>query len=121
MTDLNELYPSKYLSAADLKGKKVTMTIKAVVIEEFEDNGGKVKKPIAYFKEGGDKGLVCNKTNAMTIARIAGKTNTDDWTGVRITLFPTMVQFGGKVTEAIRIEPPMAAVPVKELNDEIPW
>ncbi|WP_419697207.1 hypothetical protein ACN2CC_17805 [Mesorhizobium muleiense] len=38
-----------------------------------------VKKPIAYFKEGGGKGLVLNKTNAMTVATITGKTGRLDW------------------------------------------
>lgn len=141
MADLNKLFPSKFLSAPDLKGKKVTATIKSVVIEKFDDSGRKVEKPIIYFKDGGEKGLVCNKTNAMTVARITGKTDTDDWVGARVTLFGAMVQFGGKVTEAIRIEkpdepivaavtkpiptetPPTAAVQgvARELDDDIPW
>ncbi|TIT29491.1 MAG: hypothetical protein E5W86_02300 [Mesorhizobium sp.] len=108
MPELKDIYPSKYLSASDLKGKKVTVTIKAVHLEDFEENGRKVQKPILYF-HGADKGLVCNKTNAMTVANITGKTDTDDWLGARITLFPTMVSFGGKVTDAIRIEKPTSA------------
>lgn len=143
MPQLSKLYPSKYLSAPDLKGKKATVTITEVGFELFDDDGKKVEKPIAYFKEG-KKGLVLNKTNALTIANIAGETDTDNWPGVRVTLYPTMVQFGGKVTDAIRIEkpipadapvvgavpkpippdtPPKAAVEViaEKLDDDIPW
>ncbi len=143
----NELYPSKYLSAADLQNRDVIVTIVKVEMEEFEDNGRKVPKPVVHF-QGSPKAMIFNKTNATTVADITGQDNTDHWGGARICLYPTMVQFGSKMTEAIRVKrppestavppvlPAAPAVPAEavsapvaaanpqadaELNDEIPW
>lgn len=139
MATMNEFYPSKYVSAFDLNGKKVTVSIDHVLSGDFDDNGRVVKKPVVYFKNA-VKGLVCNKTNFAAIVLITGKSNSDDWTGARITLVPTMVSFNGKMTESIRVEKPeerggggaptVAAVPVnpvpapavaEDLDDEIPF
>ncbi|MEK1891672.1 MAG: hypothetical protein AAAB35_29765 [Phyllobacterium sp.] len=138
MATMNDFYPSKYLSASDLKGKKITVTIDHVQGEDFDDHGRVVKKPVVYFKKA-DKGLVCNKTNFAAIVLITGKPNSDDWTGACITLVPTMVSFNGKMTEAIRVEkpeergdgvriaapvPPSSAPPPAvaiDLDDEIPF
>ncbi|MEK1886054.1 MAG: hypothetical protein AAAB35_00440 [Phyllobacterium sp.] len=137
MATMNELYPSKYLSAPDLNGKKVTVTIDHVQVEDFDDHGRVIKKPVVYFKNA-VKGLVCNKTNFAAIVLITGKPNSDDWTGARITLVATMVSFNGKMTESIRVEKPeergggapTAPVPVSpvpppadalDLDDEIPF
>ena len=49
-------------------------------------------KWVCYF-DGTDKGLVLNKTNLNTIARLYGD-DTDLWIGKPITLFATEVQFG---------------------------
>ncbi len=99
----NELYPSKYLSAADLQNRDVIVTIVKVEMEEFEDNGRKVPKPVVHF-QGSPKAMIFNKTNATTVADITGQDNTDHWGGARICLYPTMVQFGSKMTEAIRVK-----------------
>ena len=138
MPTLEQIYRSKYVPASDLKGKKVTVTIDHVQLEDFDDHGRVVKKPVVYFKNA-DRGLVCNKTNFAAIVLITGRPNSDDWTGARITLVPTMVSFNGKMTEAIRVEKPeergggaptVAPIPVspvpapavaEELDDEIPF
>ncbi len=103
MPTISELYPSKYLSAADLQNKDVAVTINRVEMEEFEDNGRKVTKPVVYF-QGSAKAMIFNKTNATTVADITGQDDTDHWGGARICLYPTMVQFGSKMTEAIRVK-----------------
>ena len=105
MPTLDELYPSKYLKASDLQGKDCTVTIDKVVIEEFEDRGGKTKKPLLHFKET-DKAFVSNKTNSKIIGKFCGH-NTDEWPGNRVTLYPTVVDFAGDQVDAIRgKEPP---------------
>ena len=127
MPKLSELYPSKYLSAADLDNKEAVTEITEVTIEEFENDGQKRQKPLCHFK-GSSKGLVLNKTNAITIAEIADSDDTADWPGTRVCLYSTMVNFGSKMTEAIRIRKPGqdAAQPVapktvaEELNDSLP-
>lgn len=108
MAKLNDLYPSKWLTAADLKNQEVIATISSITTEEFEDNGKKSTKPVCNF-QGVDKALILNKTNAFMIQEITGHDDTDNWIGVQVSLYPTMVQFGAKMTEAIRIKRPPAA------------
>lgn len=107
MTSIDELDSiSNSLKAADLDGSEVTLKIKSYVIKEFDETSRdgetyKAKKPIFSF-EGTDKTFVCNKTNRNAIAYAYGK-EMDDWIGKDITLFPTIVPFGDKQVEAIRV------------------
>jgi hypothetical protein len=95
---IGEVFPSKYLKAADLQGRNVTVEIKHVELEEVGSD--RETRPVIYFV-GKDKGLVLNKTNADVIGAIAGD-ETDDWVGVKIVLFETMASFQGKPMPAIR-------------------
>jgi len=106
MTSIDELSPpSNSLKAEDLEGDEVALTIKSYTVREFDqEKEGRhytVKKPIFSF-ENTDKTLVCNKTNMQAIAYAYGK-EMDGWLGKQITLFPTMVPFGDKMVEAIRV------------------
>ena len=108
MTSIDDLSPPKNtLAAADLEGGEVTLTIKSYVVKEFNEEDKKtgdhyiVRKPIFSFEES-EKSFVCNKTNREAIAYAYGK-EMDDWIGKPITLFPTIVPFGDKKVEAIRV------------------
>jgi hypothetical protein len=96
-----------YLYAFDLEGKDRTLTIERVIGGELTANGGKKsKKPLLYFRESkSGKPLALNSTNAKTIASIYGSNDTDDWIGKRVTLYPTVTQFGSEQVECIRIRP----------------
>ena len=63
---MSEAYPTKYISAPDLKGKEPTVTIANVLMEDI---GSAEMKPVLYFQRK-TKGLVLNKTNASIIAMI---------------------------------------------------
>jgi hypothetical protein len=102
MANINSLYPSNYLKAADLQGKAIRVGIARIVAERI----GNDDKNVMYF-QGKQKGMVLNKTNAFTIAQAFGP-ETDNWTGAEIELFPAWVDFQGKQTEAIRIRVPAA-------------
>lgn len=97
------LYPSKYLRAADLRGRDVTVTIRDIDPrgELQMRNGKKEHKPVVSFKES-DKLWVMNVTCARIIAKVHGNEITS-WLGKRVTLYPTMVACGGQQVEAIRI------------------
>lgn len=97
----SDAFPSKYIAAADLQDKDVVVKITHVTTEEI----GNKQKFICYFA-GGKKGLVLNKTNWNTIVRITGRDDSDDWTGMEICLFPTMVDFQGDSVAAVRIKAP---------------
>ena len=104
--NINEMFPSKYLRAADLQGMKVPVTISGVSMTEFEDNGKKESKAVIHF-EGKEKGMVMNKTNAMTIAAAYGD-DTDNWPGQKVILYSAKVNFGGEMKDALRVELPQA-------------
>lgn len=78
-----------------------TYTMKSVSVETVGQGAEQEEKPVVYFEET-DKGLLLNKTNANTIAQLHGP-ETDGWPGKQITLFATDVDFGGKMTLAIRV------------------
>ena len=99
MTTLNDLFPSKYLKAADIGESDLIVTIKKLVKEELGQD--RDEKPVLYFSET-DKGLVLNKTNAESIAAIYGN-DLGGWVGKRIALYATEVSFAGKVSMGIRV------------------
>jgi hypothetical protein len=100
------LFPSKYLTAEDLKGKDVTVTINKVVREDLAmvAPGGKraIKKGTTVHFEKASKALVINVTNADSIAAMYG-TKAEDWVGKKITLYPTTTMFGREMVTCIRI------------------
>lgn len=96
------MFPSDYLSAVEFKGRDVTLTVTGVKMEELKMKGGKAEsKPVLTFKETKKK-LVCNKTNADSIAQMYG-TEATAWVGKRVTLFPTKTQCGRDTVDCIRV------------------
>lgn len=95
--DINAAFPSKYVRASDLGGRDVRVTIDYVEMEMIQDD----EKPVVYFK-GKNKAMVLNRINSQTIATMHG-TNTDNWGGREIVLFPARDRFGGKMVDCIRV------------------
>jgi hypothetical protein len=101
---LTEMFPSNLLKAQDVTdaGGEMPLVIKSVEMREFDtDDGGKEKKPVVHFD--GEKRMVLNKTNAGIIAGIHGD-DTDLWANKEVTLIVQEVQFGNKMTPAIRVK-----------------
>jgi len=96
---VSEAYPSKYLSAADLQGREVKVTIGQIDFEALPD--GK-RKPVIYFHNK-SKGLVVNKTNANTMSDMFGD-EMDDWLEKEIVLYSTRAEYQGKRVDAIRVK-----------------
>ena len=94
---LDDIYPSIYMRADDLKGEDVVFTIREVDRREFDDG----TKPVCWFEES-SKGLILNRTNFKSIVKLHGA-ESDDWQGKLITLFGTEVAFRGTPTLAIRV------------------
>jgi len=120
---ISKAFTSKFLRAADIDEIKDEATDTAVVtvdrIEMQEVGTDQQEKPVLYFK-GIDPGLVLNKTNSSTLAKLLGD-ETDDWEGKKIGLFTTEVDFSGQMVLAIRVRlklPKQAAKPVAVPTDD---
>lgn len=86
--DWDELYPGRFIKASDFKGKKVTMRIASVKIEELiGDKGPQVKGVMGFEKT--EKQLALNKTNGICLKEMFGK-KVQEWVGHRVTLFASI-------------------------------
>ena len=100
--NINEAFPSKYLKAADIKGKPpVRVVIESIKLEQMEENKPDSIKPVIHF-EGKKLGFACNKTNAAMITHSYGP-ETDNWIGKAIELRCEPVAFQGKIVDSIRV------------------
>jgi len=114
-----DLFPTRFVAAADLNGKSFTLTIRSVTLEDMQSHDQKtVTKPCLWFSNA-TKGMILNKTNTMIIAAMYGP-ETDQWAGKRITIYATKVRAFGKLEEAVRVReevpptPPAASAQVEE-------
>jgi len=98
---LGEAFPSNFMKADDLQGRDILVTIKDVKMEELGQGHDKEQKLVLSFR-GKSKKLVCNKTNAKTIAKLFGD-ETDDWIGKTIIIGPREVEYQGDQVWAIRV------------------
>lgn len=98
----SEAYPSLYLSAEDLDGKDVTVTIAGIELVEL-GQGQKKEQKLCMTMTGKKKGFIVNKTNAKTLEKILGTDETDEWIGRRVILSPREVEFQGDMVLSIRV------------------
>jgi hypothetical protein len=101
---LHDAFGGDFLKALDLggiDGQDAKVRISAVKLWRGDDGKNKIIVSFAGKK----KSLLCNKTNAKTIARAYGD-ETDNWIGQPVILFVTMVDFRGDQVEAIRVRIP---------------
>jgi hypothetical protein len=135
----DDLYPTNYVSVADLNGKPCTLTIAAVTREEMPD--GKMKPALSF--KGAQKRFLLNRTNGNTLRELFGEP--DRWVGQRVELYGTTTSFQGRMVPCVRVRPASppgapaapAATPVfhgpqaaaaaaqqpldQQLDDEIPF
>src|SRR5882757_10363183 len=85
-TVYDQLYPGRFIKAQELLGKKVTLTISDIELEDLiGDTGAAQTKCIISFKETPKKLVAC-KTNGLCIKEMFGK-ELANWMGKRVTLF----------------------------------
>ena len=96
------LFPGRFLKADMFKGKKVTLTIKAIFGEDMTDAEDQTKPEwIVQFVEKPFE-WVMNKTGAYCLFRMWGG-NPQSWIGHKVTLFPKAGTWFGEKGEAIRV------------------
>lgn len=103
--NINSAFKSNYLKHSDLNGKRVMVTMERVEVETVGQGKDAEEKPVLYFK-GHERGLVLNKTNALSISEIVGSEETDQWTGHKIVLHQDKTMFGTKMVDCIRVMAP---------------
>ena len=112
--DINEAFPSKYIKSAEIGDNRIAVTIRSVTMQDVGDGD---TKPVIYFNEA-EKGLVCNRTNANTLADAYGS-DTDQWVGKPTELFCIDVDYQGRLTKGIRLSvPAVLAKPVADFSNE---
>lgn len=99
--DFDQLYPGRFLKSGELLGKKRTVTIDDVEIDELEGEKGKKIQGIIFLKET-EKQILLNKTNGLCLRGMFGR-KLGDWKGKRITIYQDSVRFGPDMVDAIRI------------------
>jgi hypothetical protein len=129
----DEVFPSRYLRAADLKGKPHIVTIESAPYETLKGLDGKENKKIVLYFKNAEKTLPLNATNFDAACDATGCPDTEEWAGQRIELYPTRTTMGGKPVDCIRIRRPSASrpaptavspppsPPADEMSDEIPF
>lgn len=111
-----EIFPSDWLGSIDLAGRDLTVEIEKVERAElFNRETNKKTVKLALRFKGQQKGMVCNRTNATSIAAalasVLGKdtdgksqsTKAERWVGQKITLYPTTCRAFGETQSCIRV------------------
>ena len=95
-----------HLQAADLQGRAITLTIRAVDTAEVYDERAKARtsKPILHF-QGAKKYLILSPTNRKSLIRAFGN-DCQLCVGQKVTLQAVEVKAFGKATMPIRISIP---------------
>ena len=98
--DAKKLFPTNYICDDDLGDRDITLTMSTVKMEAMPDGS---MKAVLYFHEA-QKGMTLNKVNGSRIIAMYGS-ETDDWMGKRVTLYPSETTFQGDVVGCVRVRP----------------
>ena len=135
MAKRDDVFPSKYLKAADLGDEPITVTIASATQEVLKNPEGKEQSKTVLSFKGAKKVLPLNMTNWDRVAEICGD-DSDDWAGQKIELYASETQMGGKIVACIRVRTPeeaelkvkpakvskpKPAAPADDMDDEIPF
>lgn len=117
MADYRSMFDREYVGSWDLpRGQDAIVVIREVKAATLTNGTKSNKKPVLFF-EGKEKGMVCNKTNAKTVAALYGNDVTA-WIGKPIALYVSETRdpsSGGNI-DCIRIRP-TAPTPKRSAKD----
>lgn len=110
---ISELYPSKWLRAADLNGRSFVVTILVVSLEELRNPRTHKNELKAVLDFGRSKRMALNPTQCWAIADIAQDEHFSAWPDTRITISPGLAH-NGKRTIVISPAPAPQVTAVDE-------
>jgi hypothetical protein len=99
----SDVFPSKYVSSADVDGREIELVIQSVEMEDVSDGE---QKAVMYFNKG-TKGMVLNMTNWTTLEDAYGA-DSEAWIGQPVILTVERTTFKGKPTKGLRLKIPQA-------------
>lgn len=106
-TTVDQVFPSKWLRADDLVkygAQGVAVTVERAEAEYLRQMDGTHQwKPVVYFV-GASRALICNVTQARSLAAVAGSETISDWAGARVVLAAGVAK-NGKNTIIVRAAP----------------
>jgi hypothetical protein len=108
--DLDQLYGSKFLSAADVGDKKIRTRIAKIRKEMLQQQSGQPRGKLVIYFTTLEKGMVLNATNKNLLVEKLGK-NPADWIGTDVGILTENTTFAGKPTKGLRLHvlsPPKA-------------
>ena len=114
MTSFDQMFPSKYLSASDLDGEPMRVTISGLEPAQMRD--GTTKYVLSF--DGQKKGLILNVTNGKTLAKGFGK-DSGLWLGKEVELYAIDTEYSGEPCKGLRLRKP-DMIPAMDPNDDIP-
>lgn len=101
MPDFNDMFPSKYMKSADLKGGEFRVCVSGIQQEQVQDSPPE-QRWVIYFQST-EKGMILNVTNGRMLANLFGQ-DTDSWIGQYVVLYAAQTQTpDGKPTLGLRI------------------
>jgi hypothetical protein len=106
MVTKDQVFPSRYLKAEDIKGRPAVLVIEHANPELLKNNEGISKDKLVLYFKGHKKALVVNTTNFDSIIDITGEVDSDNWISHSIELYPTTTMMAGKKVDCIRIRAP---------------
>ena len=83
---VGDLYPSPWLHADDLDGRRVRVTVARVDIEGIRQRDGTIQPRAVVTFEKATKRLILNKTQCQALLKVAGSERFAEWPGVTATL-----------------------------------
>ncbi len=99
--DVNQMFPSKYLKGAELRGP-VTVTIAGIKQEQtYKPGTGQVDAYVLWCEKA-TRGIVLSRPLALSISEALDEPDTDKWPGKAITLYPQPMRVAGRDLVAIR-------------------
>jgi hypothetical protein len=116
--DFDDIYGSKYFSAADLHGEMIRRKIGKVEIGDLREKDGSNKRKFIVYFNGVDKPLVLNRTNAQKLAAALGKDRTA-WVGVLVELYAEMTSLGKEGVRLRIIKTAATGAAAEDMNDRI--
>jgi hypothetical protein len=136
MVTRSQVFPTKWLKAADLEGNPCVLEIERAALEPVKFNGKEQTRLTVHFA-GTGKSLTVNATNFDSLVRITGQSDSDNWAGHVIEVFPSTTEVRGETFDCIRIRAPEQAdlqlaakpklppapkpTPPGDMDDEIPF